>query len=388
MLIKKSFAMIIIILMLALVVSACGSNAVTTTPPKTTASVTTAPTTTTTTTTTAKPPVTTAPPTTTAAPSATKPVVTVDGAATIELTSATLKGTIVDGQAIDQEGFEWGIASGKYDSSWLDKGAFSKGAYSQLITGLTEGTTYYFRGKAHNNVGWGYSAEKTFRTLGLPKITALSVNSGLLGQTVAITLTGIDFTGATAVSLGDGVTVKSYNVTGDTQIVVNITIAAGAATGARTVSVTTEVGTGTLAGGFTVKQTKQVKHTVIWSDTQFTEILHTLAPAPAVEYVVHFHDDNQMTLVTTRSFTLWAELRNGKLCFTNVQQSSWDEVFKTGSQYLSYDGATGIMTIIALPDTVLKTQMDVPVKTLPDFNYLATGEGQITVTYYALEEAI
>ena len=84
-------------------------------------------------------------------------------------------------------------------------------------------------------------------------VTSVAPNSGNQGQTLSsVVITGINLTGATAVSFGAGITVNSYTVNSATQITANITIAGAAATGARDVSVTTPGGTGTLTGGFTV----------------------------------------------------------------------------------------------------------------------------------------
>jgi hypothetical protein len=82
--------------------------------------------------------------------------------------------------------------------------------------------------------------------------TAVHPNSGVQGQTLNTTITGINFTGATVVSFGAGITVNSFKVDSATQITASITIARNAAIGARNVSVTTPFGTGTLTGGFTV----------------------------------------------------------------------------------------------------------------------------------------
>jgi hypothetical protein len=85
-----------------------------------------------------------------------------------------------------------------------------------------------------------------------PTVTTVSPNSGVQGQTLDVIITGVNFTGATAVSFGAGITVNRFTVYSATQITVNITIAGDATLGTRDVSVTTPGGTGTLTGGFTV----------------------------------------------------------------------------------------------------------------------------------------
>jgi hypothetical protein len=379
--------MMIGILSVAVLFSACGGKTGTPTLTTTSAPATSAATVTATTTTTATSAVTatTTKTTTITTSAASKPVVSIGDAANIKMTSATLNASIVEGQGIDEEGFEWGTSTGKYDFSWSDQGAFSTGAFSHFITQFTEGTTYYFRAKAHDKSGWGYSPEKTFRTLGLPKITAISANSAMVGSALELTVTGIDFTDATAISLGNGITVSNFKVSGDTKIVANIVIANDAATGKRSLTVTTSLGSGTLADCFTVQQQKMVLHTFLWNDSKFNEILHLMTTGAKAEYSIVLHDGNQITLTTTRTFLVWVEMRNGKLCFTNVQQSEWDSVFSAGIAYMSYDSVGKVITINGFPDSVLKTMFDVPQTTLPAFSDGYTSENRITLKYYSLD---
>jgi branched-chain amino acid transport system substrate-binding protein len=83
-------------------------------------------------------------------------------------------------------------------------------------------------------------------------VTGINPTSGEIGETLAVTITGTNFTDASAVSFGAGITV-SFTVDSATKITANIAIAATATEGLRDVSVTTPIGTGALEGGFTVK---------------------------------------------------------------------------------------------------------------------------------------
>ncbi|MFC1983148.1 lamin tail domain-containing protein, partial [Chloroflexota bacterium] len=91
-----------------------------------------------------------------------------------------------------------------------------------------------------------------------PTVNSVTPNSGNQGQTLSIIINGTDFTGATAVSFGTGMTVNSFIVNSDNLITTDVTIAEGAITGLRNVSVTTTSGTGTLNSGFTVEEAEQV----------------------------------------------------------------------------------------------------------------------------------
>jgi len=91
-----------------------------------------------------------------------------------------------------------------------------------------------------------------FTILAAPTVTAASPNTGNLGQTLNVTLTGSGTTwlngfGTLGASFGAGVTVNSISASSDTSAIANITVGSGATVGARTVTVTkgTETATGT-----------------------------------------------------------------------------------------------------------------------------------------------
>ncbi|MCL0065992.1 hypothetical protein M1N79_03850, partial [Dehalococcoidia bacterium] len=86
-----------------------------------------------------------------------------------------------------------------------------------------------------------------------PTIERVVPDSGIQGATVDVVISGEHFTGATAVSFGEGITVNRFDVVSPTRIESNISIAADAEAGPRNVSVTTPGGMGVLPGGFTVR---------------------------------------------------------------------------------------------------------------------------------------
>jgi hypothetical protein len=88
----------------------------------------------------------------------------------------------------------------------------------------------------------------------LPQPQAVSTGSGSQGKTLDITITGNHFNGVDSVSLGEGITINSLTLNGDTEIVVNVTIEKGAAPGDRDVSIIAPWGTATLDNGFAVEE--------------------------------------------------------------------------------------------------------------------------------------
>jgi hypothetical protein len=114
---------------------------------------------------------------------------------------------------------------------------------SQAVTGLTAGTTYYYRVRAEKTSVAGQGANSnaiTINTLPAPTITGFTPTTAPSGAIV--TITGTNFTGATAVSFG-GTAATSFNVASATSITA---VVAGGTSGV--VSVTAPGGTVTSTG--------------------------------------------------------------------------------------------------------------------------------------------
>lgn len=94
----------------------------------------------------------------------------------------------------------------------------------------------------------------------LPTVTGFTpanVNRG--NQNVNGKITGTNFTNVTAVNLGDGITVKSFNANSSTQITVIFAVSRNAAVGAHVITVTTAAGTATSSGNlFSVERSNPV----------------------------------------------------------------------------------------------------------------------------------
>jgi len=85
-----------------------------------------------------------------------------------------------------------------------------------------------------------------------PDVSAVLPSQGNQGQTLDVTITGINLDTATSVSFGSGVSVNSFLADSSSQITANITIGGAASAGARDVSVSNPDGTYTLVGAFTI----------------------------------------------------------------------------------------------------------------------------------------
>ncbi|MCL0105009.1 Ig-like domain-containing protein [Dehalococcoidia bacterium] len=131
-----------------------------------------------------------------------------------------------------------------------------------------------------------------------PTIERVVPDSGIQGATVDVVIWGEHFTGAMAVSFGEGITVNRFDVVSPTRIDVNISIAADAEAGPRDVSVTTPGGEGVLPGGFTVRDV--IPPTVV-STSPEAGARHVPVD---VKISVTFSEDMDAATINTATFTL------------------------------------------------------------------------------------
>ena len=95
------------------------------------------------------------------------PTVTLPTAVFISTTSATLGATVTFlgiPSSISARGTCWGTSPSPVTNCTVEGGT-ATGTFTQIRTGFTASTTYYYRGYATNVTGTGYSADGTFTTL-------------------------------------------------------------------------------------------------------------------------------------------------------------------------------------------------------------------------------
>ncbi|MFH1231641.1 MAG: fibronectin type III domain-containing protein, partial [Planctomycetota bacterium] len=93
------------------------------------------------------------------------PTVTTQPATDLTTTSATGNGNITatGGANCTARGFKYGLTQ---TDTWTvsDSGSYGTGAYTKSITGLSPGTTYWYRAFATNSAGTGYGSYVSFTT--------------------------------------------------------------------------------------------------------------------------------------------------------------------------------------------------------------------------------
>lgn len=96
------------------------------------------------------------------------PSVTTDPETNVGVSSATLNGEITDtgGQNATERGFAWGTDSTfvTNTSTTTESGSFGAATFSENISGLSSGVTYYFRAFATNPIGTSFGNSDNFVT--------------------------------------------------------------------------------------------------------------------------------------------------------------------------------------------------------------------------------
>ncbi len=152
------------------------------------------------------------------------PTVTTDSATNITLNSATLSGTVNTHGWTTTAWFEYGVTSGSYTStsSTQNINGLSDIMVSTDISGLSSGTTYYYRLVAQNSAGTAYGSEMSFTTTDTTSPTgSISINSNATysnSTTVTLTLSASDDVGITDYYISTDSTTPSTSGSGWTTI--------------------------------------------------------------------------------------------------------------------------------------------------------------------------
>jgi hypothetical protein len=140
------------------------------------------------------------------------PLVTTSDASNITANSARLNGdlTWLGTASSVTVSFEWKVSGGSYTPIDVEVNN-STGTFSVGLTGLTPGTTYYFKAKAVGDGDPVYGAEKSFTTLISPSVTTNAATGiGNTSATLNGNLTSLGTAGSVTVSFVWGTSPGSY----------------------------------------------------------------------------------------------------------------------------------------------------------------------------------
>lgn len=108
------------------------------------------------------------------------PVVQTSSAVGCSYTTADVYGEVVSdgGFSVSQRGFVWSTDPSPTTSlSTKTKDGSGTGSFDSTISGLTQGTKYYYRAYATNSMGTAYGEEYSFTTIAMPTVTTADISS-------------------------------------------------------------------------------------------------------------------------------------------------------------------------------------------------------------------
>ena len=134
------------------------------------------------------------------------PTVTTGTASSITATGATLSGNVTSdgGATVTARGFLYGTNASNLTQT-VQSGS-GIGSITKALTGLTSGTTYYYKAYATNSAGTAYGELRSFTTESL----TVSVPTVTTGTASSITATGVTLSGDVASDGGATVTARGF----------------------------------------------------------------------------------------------------------------------------------------------------------------------------------
>ncbi len=129
------------------------------------------------------------------------PTVTTNSASSISSTGATLGGNVTNdgGATVTARGIAYGTSSNPTTGVASGSGT---GSFSQAVSGLNPGTTYYARAYATNSVGTAYGPQISFTTQSYTPPSVTTNNATNIAQTSATFNGNVTSTGGQSVSRG------------------------------------------------------------------------------------------------------------------------------------------------------------------------------------------
>jgi hypothetical protein len=176
---------------------------------------------------------------------------------------------------------------------------------------------------------------------------------------------------------GGGSQKVAFTVSKDTEG--DHTVVIGSQTGKFTVAAGAE-------GGVTTNATEPQTYTITWTTSEFDSFARMIIGQPAIDYKMRFTTGNKLIIEARMGFASLnykfdVDICDGKLCFKNVDKQAWDNVFRKGDPYLTYDGK-GLMTLMDVREGM--PELFAPgLKKLPVIDKVETGEGTISITFTA-----
>ena len=245
-------------------------------------------------------------------PSTTPVLATTTPASSISTTSAVVAGNVTDEgmTQVSARGFVYGTSAGS--STYSVTTGSGAGTFTNTLTGLTSGTTYFVRSFATNVQGTAYGAETSFTTISTPTVSSTATVTSITGTTAVGGGTITSDGGATVISRG---------------------LVWGTSSGSSTYSIAAGTGTGTF--------TTSISGLSIGT-TYFVRAFATNSVGTSYGPEVSFATPNTATVASTITSTITSStaILGGVLSSTGGATTSIGIMYSTSSTFGTYNTTT------------------------------------------------
>ncbi len=240
------------------------------------------------------------------------PALTTTTSSSISANSAVVGGTVTDegNTQVSIRGFVYGTSAGS--STYSVTTGSGAGSFTNTLTGLTSGTTYFVRSFATNVQGTAYGAETSFTTMSTPTVSSTATVTSITGTTAV---------GGGTITSDGGATVTSRGLVW------------GTSSGSSTYSIAAGTGTGTF--------TTSISGLSIGT-TYFVRAFATNSVGTSYGSEVSFATPNTATVASTITSTITSStaILGGVLSSTGGATTSIGIMYSTSSNFGTYTTTT------------------------------------------------
>jgi hypothetical protein len=141
---------------------------------------------------------------------------------------------------------------------------------------------------------------------------------------------------------------------------------------------------GSASAKFTVTA-KLMTNSVTWAEVDFDIYAHQMTGTNetlAYPYSIQFKGDNKFGVISAMNFNFPLAVKNGKICFGNVPQIAWQDIFSKARAYFNYDVNSGDMIWTGVPDKMAPKIFGPDMASMPVIESVSISPGSMTVKYF------
>jgi hypothetical protein len=130
--------------------------------------------------------------------------------------------------------------------------------------------------------------------------------------------------------------------------------------------------------------TKIMTNSVTWAEADFNIYAHQMTGTNdtlVYPYSIQFKSDNKLGIISQMNFSFPLICKNGKICFGNVPQIAWQDIFSKARPYFDYDVNSGDMIWAGIPEKLAPKMFGPDMTSMPGIESASISPGSMTVKY-------